>query len=269
MSASNASIGRSGAAGSFCPPRIRPATRRGLVSCRIPAGNSPGLVRNDRRHSLRSVGGLPGVCRRGAGSGLWYLRLLAIRDRARPSLLAGTIVAAMASSRCEHYFSYLAMRKLTQERTGAAALRPRMPFPSCNSSSRRATAHSCSSLMIPPTVGTELWGHHLSSRGVWLLWGCDAAITIGVATAFVLVALRRPYCDACGSWFRICRGGQIDTATAEALLSAAALSGRPAGDARIVSGAVVAAADRPALSYHGKHGSKPGVTWLDRKSAPQ
>ena len=42
---------------------------------------------------------------------------------------------------------------------------------------------------------------------------------------------RRPYCDACGSWFRICRGGPIDTATAEALLSAAALSDRPAGDA--------------------------------------
>ena len=101
-----------------------------------------------------------------------------------------------------------------------------MPFPSWQREWPPAPTHFPSSCAARRIAAHRFWACRWA-RGVWLLWGLDAAITIGVATLAVALALRRPFCDACGSWYRATRAGRIDAALAAELAAALQLPNEP------------------------------------------
>ena len=54
----------------------------------------------------------------------------------------------------------------------------------------------------------------------WLSWAIDAALVVAAAVVVTLPALRVPYCNRCGSWFRTIRSGRIDAPAAQQLAAA-------------------------------------------------
>ena len=48
----------------------------------------------------------------------------------------------------------------------------------------------------------------------WLSWAIDALLEIVGAVAVTIPAMRVPYCNRCGTWYRTIRGGKIDVPTA-------------------------------------------------------
>ena len=44
----------------------------------------------------------------------------------------------------------------------------------------------------------------------WLTWAIDALLVVVGAVAVTIPAMRVPYCNRCGTWYRTVRGGKID-----------------------------------------------------------
>jgi hypothetical protein len=64
-------------------------------------------------------------------------------------------------------------------------------------------------------AGQRLLGEG-STEG-WAAWLVDGLLTLVAAVIVVAPALRVPYCDRCGSWYRTMRNGRIDERTARRL----------------------------------------------------
>jgi hypothetical protein len=60
-------------------------------------------------------------------------------------------------------------------------------------------------------------GYTAVGRAAWLSWGLDALLSIAAAVAVTLPAMRVPYCNRCGTWYRTIRNGRIDVPTARRL----------------------------------------------------
>ena len=66
--------------------------------------------------------------------------------------------------------------------------------------------------------GRPLVGGYVA-RGpmVWLCWTIDTMLVAAAAVAAIIPAVRVPYCNRCGSWYRTVRSGRIDEPTARRL----------------------------------------------------
>jgi hypothetical protein len=59
-----------------------------------------------------------------------------------------------------------------------------------------------------------LAGYTAQGWVAWLSWAVDGLLMAAAAVVVVLPALRAPYCNRCGSWYRTIRSGKIDRPTA-------------------------------------------------------
>jgi hypothetical protein len=57
------------------------------------------------------------------------------------------------------------------------------------------------------------WGYSAQGFWAWFSWAADAMLVVVGAVAVMIPAMRVPYCNQCGTWYRTVRGGKIDTPT--------------------------------------------------------
>lgn len=143
------------------------------------------------------------------------IRLFQIANR--PTVLWGTVVAALIAVVGQHYFSYRTAYRAARE-DGRTYQLAQLAF----------RGQGLEEMPVPPegffrflrwraARGFGLLGFKAEDWVVWLLWAADGAIVLAAALAVVHPALNRPYCDRCRSWFRTTRGGPVDPATARRL----------------------------------------------------
>ena len=143
------------------------------------------------------------------------IRLFQIANR--PTVLGGTVVAALIAVVGQHYFSY---------RTACrAAVEDRRTYQLAQLAFR---GEGLAQMPVPPegffpflrwraARGLAVLGYKAQGWIVWLLWASDGALVLAAALGVVWLALNRPYCDLCRSWFRTTRGGSVDPQTARRL----------------------------------------------------
>jgi hypothetical protein len=87
---------------------------------------------------------------------------------------------------------------------------------------------------VPPTFGEfldkeaargrPLWpGFVARGPAAWASWGLDALLLAGTAVLVVAIAVRRPYCNLCRSWYRLVWEGPLDPRRAAAARTAGLL----------------------------------------------
>ncbi len=156
---------------------------------------------------------LVGVVLGGALVGM--IRVLQIGNR--PTILLGTVVAALIAVVGQHYLSYRTARR--------AALEDRRGYQSAQLAFRGS---ELAQRPVPPegffpflrwraARGFGLLGFKAEDWVVWLLWAGDGALVLAAALAVVSPAINRPFCDRCGSWFRTTRRAALDPGTAQEL----------------------------------------------------
>jgi hypothetical protein len=135
----------------------------------------------------------------------------------RPTVLLGTVLAALAAVVSQHYVGYcLAYREALKDaqtyRLARLAFQDEvlgeMPVP---------PGGFLEFLRWRAARGFQLLGRNVRGPLVWLVWTADAVLVLAAALALVVPALKRPYCDRCRSWFGTTRRGRIDPATARTL----------------------------------------------------
>jgi hypothetical protein len=130
----------------------------------------------------------------------------------RSTIFLAALLAAAVTVAGQHYFTYLSRYYWT---------RPTV------SPSTGQDLSSITRELAPP------FGRYLSARAgrgrplaggyvahgsmVWLCWAIDALLVAAAAVAATLPAVRVPYCNRCGSWYRTVRSGRIDVPTARRL----------------------------------------------------
>lgn len=161
------------------------------------------------------VGLLLGLCL------TWLLRWCECGHRG--TAIVGTLLAALllvAGQHLWHYQKHLdAMRAAKQEiiRRGpafaqvAGNLRPVPP------TFREFLDHEAAR-------GRKLWpGYTAQGAAAWASWGLDGLLLTAAALGVVLFALRRPYCNACRSWYRLVWEGPLDARRSAAARAAGLL----------------------------------------------
>lgn len=108
-----------------------------------------------------------------------------------------------------------------------------------------------------------------TARGpvAWLSWTLDAFLILLPATVMVVLALRRPYCDRCGSWYATRRSGPVDAETARRLIDVLEWPAENAAEVthfRLISCNGGCGTTGLALSCKGRAAANlPAVAWLD------
>jgi hypothetical protein len=135
----------------------------------------------------------------------------------RPTILLAAALTAAVAGAGEHYFSYLSYLSVYSQ-----------PRPAPGTSSMAGQDLSALVQKMAPGFGEylqaqarhgrPLWaGHAAQGWAVWLSWAIDAGLVVAAAVAVTVPALRVPYCNRCGSWYRTVRSGRIDVLTARQL----------------------------------------------------
>jgi hypothetical protein len=156
-------------------------------------------------------------------------RTLAVAHR--PSVLAGAVIAAAVLVGCQHYFSFLDARRHAQAQSAQLKV-AESAFPEMAERIRAGEDTFYEFIRRSADRGASLLGLAIGATGVWLLWSLNAAITIAVAMIVVAIALRRRFCDSCGSWYQATRAGRIGATTAAELAAILELTSAPTADAR-------------------------------------
>ncbi len=134
----------------------------------------------------------------------------------RGIVLAGTVLAAAACTVAAHYVSYsMAQRRPPREDDKLALARAAFP----EAEARLAPPRNFFDYLKREAAGGRPLTARFTARGpwAWLSWGIDGLLTLAAATALVIAALRMPYCNRCGSWYRATRSGRLPLATARQL----------------------------------------------------
>ncbi len=141
----------------------------------------------------------------------------------RPTLVAGTVLAAAICVAGQHYFSYLrAWQKYEQavaesqnaalmEQAAAAfgqTLTDRLPKPPGTITQYMARQAE---------QGRPIGRWHARGWLAWLSWALGGLLELGAALALVVPSMRLPYCDRCRSWYRTVRAGKLAPAPASRL----------------------------------------------------
>jgi hypothetical protein len=134
----------------------------------------------------------------------------------RGTVLAGTILATAACTVAAHYVSYSVAQRHPPREDDKLAL-ARTAFP--EEAARLAQPRNFIDYLKREAAAGRPLTAGFTARGslAWLSWGIDALLTLAAATALVIAALRLPYCNQCGSWYRATRSGRLPLATARQL----------------------------------------------------
>jgi hypothetical protein len=139
----------------------------------------------------------------------------------RPTAWLAVGLAGAAVVVGQHYFSYREAAaeanrsSATVERAQAAfgeLVRSRLPpAPSGLIDYLRRQA------AVGRPLGTILGEYTAKGAVAWLLWALDGLLVLGPAALMVGLAVRRPFCRQCGSFYAARRGGRLDSRTARRL----------------------------------------------------
>jgi hypothetical protein len=132
----------------------------------------------------------------------------------RSTIILAAVLAAVVAAALEHYFAYLSAYYWQRPSMDASL----------------AVGQDASALIWKTAPG---FGEYLQLQAVrgrpllfgfvaqgwlaWLSWAIDSLLVVAAAVAVIVPALRVPYCDRCGSWYRTTRSGRIDVLTAQRL----------------------------------------------------
>lgn len=132
----------------------------------------------------------------------------------RNSVLLGLLVAAVTLVFGQHYFAYRKTLDQVDDRL-AVVLQAQLEQGKLNNLDLPLPPQSLPDFLRQTADrGRPLAGYMLHGAGVWAWWGLDAALTLAGAAIPVWIALKRPYCPRCRTWFHLIRGGPVDRATA-------------------------------------------------------
>jgi hypothetical protein len=132
----------------------------------------------------------------------------------RPTILLAALLAAAVAGIGQHYFSYLAAYDRAGSSSGVGA-------------ASQAEVAALLQQMKPSFAqyldaqarrGRPLvHGYVAKGWAAWLTWVADALLVMVAAVAVTIPALRAPFCNRCGTWYRAIRNGRIDVSTARRL----------------------------------------------------
>lgn len=123
----------------------------------------------------------------------------------RPTIVLGTLLAALAATFGQHYFGYL----LADSRSHSS-----------NETIERAKA----ALHLQPSSFREFMEQQAArgrpvlnlfvarDGGAWTLWTIEGMLTLAGALGVVIPAMRLPYCSRCRSWYRATRAARFSAA---------------------------------------------------------
>lgn len=135
----------------------------------------------------------------------------------RPTVLLAVVLAAGTAACGQHYLEYLS----TYSRI--PAMMPEKESSQVSAQDVRASQRELRPsflkyLAAQASRGRPLLGGYVASGlAAWLSWAIDVLLTVAAAVAVTLPAVRIPYCNRCGTWYRTVRNGKIDVPTARRL----------------------------------------------------
>ena len=132
----------------------------------------------------------------------------------RPTILLAAVLAALVAGIGPHYFSYLA----AYDRAGSSIGADAASQADVAALMRQMKPSFAQYLDAQARRGRPLLEGYVAKGWVaWLTWAVDALLVVAAAVAVTLPALRAPYCNRCGTWYRAIRNGRIDVSTARRL----------------------------------------------------
>ena len=173
----------------------------------------------------------------GAGLGALAVALMrAAQVGNRPTVLSGVLLAVAVSVVGQHYLGYRAECKRVERqidelrRAGAA-------FPKLVAGHEpKPPATFVAYMQTQARMGREMQIGGYVARGwvAWLSWVADGLLVLVATLAMVIPAVKLPFCNCCGSWYRVIRSGRVDGQTAARLarLVGARTDGSLQGSAR-------------------------------------
>jgi hypothetical protein len=128
-----------------------------------------------------------------------------------PTVLLATVLAAAVAAAGQHGLRYLN----TYYGSETSATVKSMSDEALLLLRQEMRPGFCQYMKAQAAQGRPLIGGY-TARGfaAWISWTMDAVLVILGAIAVVAPALRVPYCNRCGTWYRTVRGGKIDLPTA-------------------------------------------------------
>ena len=148
----------------------------------------------------------------------------------RPTLWTGAILAAAVAVAGQHYLSYRdAVHRYEKEDAElvhkARTLFPdqfkdRVPEPPSSFAEYMRRQAKDGRPLFRARGGTPV---NASGLAAWASWTLDALLGLIAAVAVMIPALRQPFCNRCGTWYRTVRAGRIAPALAQRVAETAAL----------------------------------------------
>jgi hypothetical protein len=153
----------------------------------------------------------------GVGLGALIVALVRLAQvGSRPTALWGTVLAVALTVIAQHYVRYRTERHRVQRQV-ETLLHGQLPHPELLEAYLPSPpANLLGYLQAEAKRGRDMKVCGYVARGwvAWLTWAIDGLLVLAAALAMVVPAMRLPFCDRCGSWYRITRSGRIDALTA-------------------------------------------------------
>ena len=131
----------------------------------------------------------------------------------RPTLVAGTLLAAALVVVGQHYLIYVGARNLIEEQAREYAKHVQTmkgSFPDLVAPPPTPPVDFATYLQVEAAQGRPLWGDTRVCDGwAWASWGIDGLLLAAAALAMVVPAMRLPYCNGCQTWLRTIRSGRV------------------------------------------------------------
>jgi hypothetical protein len=129
----------------------------------------------------------------------------------RPTIIAGTVLAALVAAIGEHYCCYIAASN-TEIKQSPLMEKARKAFP--EDVARRTEAPPAGFLQYmhrQAQLGRPLlFGYIARGWIAWLTWVADGLLVLAGALTVVIPAMFLPFCSRCQTWYRVVRSVHID-----------------------------------------------------------
>jgi hypothetical protein len=129
----------------------------------------------------------------------------------RPTIVLGTVLAALVAVVGQHYFAYQTARQTVRP--------PDSPI----EKAKAAMPDLADRLSPPQSFGEFMRRQAMQGRpvfrlfdaqggGAWALWAVEGFLTLAATLGVMIPAMRLPYCSRCRSWYRATRTARFPAA---------------------------------------------------------
>lgn len=128
----------------------------------------------------------------------------------RPSIIWGTILAALIAVVGQHFFSYLSAQEVDQEQAQLVA-KARQALPQSLADRLPAAPDGFFDFMRQQANRGRPLVLGYSARGwfAWFSWAIDGLLVLAGALAVVIPTMLLPFCNRCQTWYRTMRSAHI------------------------------------------------------------